>query len=154
MGSAMPPGLPSALIRPATIEDARGVGRLLETLGYPCDDTDAGKRIQALADDDNQRLLVADVHGGLFGLVAYDLMYYLPLGVLTCRITALAIAEAAQRQGLGRALLREAESRARGAGAARIELTTAKQRLQAHDFYRACGYEEISLRFMKRLGDA
>jgi ribosomal protein S18 acetylase RimI-like enzyme len=154
MASATPPGLPEPLIRPATIEDARDVGQLLVVLGYPCDDAEAGKRIQAVGDDDNQRLLVADVHGGLLGLVAYDLMYYLPLGVLTCRITALAISEAAQRRGLGRALLREAETRARAAGAARIELTTAKQRVQAHDFYRACGYEELSLRFMKRLGDA
>ena len=72
----------------------------------------------------------------------------------TRRITALSISDAAQRRGIGRALLRDAEVRARAAGAARIELTTARHRAEAHAFYRACGYEETSLRFMKRLGDA
>lgn len=154
MGSATAPGLLDPLIRPATAADALEISHLLGVLGYPCDEADAARRIKALADDDNQRLLVADVHGGLLGLVSYDLMYYLPLGVLTCRITALAISDAAQRRGIGRALLRDAEMRARTAGAARIELTTARHRAEAHAFYRACGYEETSLRFMKRLGDA
>lgn len=154
MASATAPGLLNPLIRPAIATDALEVAHLLGVLGYPCSDAEAVIRIQALSEDENQRLLVADVHGGLLGLVSYDLMYYLPLGVRTCRITALAIADTAQRRGLGRALLREAEARARSAGAARIELTTASHRREAHDFYRACGYAETSLRFMKRLGDA
>lgn len=154
MGSATAPGLLDPLIRPATAVDALEVAHLLGVLGYPCDESEAGTRIAALAEDENQQLLVADVHGGLLGLISYDLMYYLPLGVRTCRITALAISDAAQRRGLGRALLREVEARARSAGAARIELTTATHRRDAHDFYRSCGYAEASLRFMKRLGDA
>ena len=78
--------------------------------------------------------------------------YYLPLGGPTCRITALAVAPGQQRLGIGRKLLREAEQRARQAGAARIELTTGSQRAEAHAFYRACGYSESALRFLKPLG--
>lgn len=154
MVSTTPPGLLHALVRPATVDDALEVSHLLGVLGYPCDAAEAALRIAALNGDDNQALLVADVHGGLLGLVSYDLMFYLPLGVTTCRITALSISDAAQRRGLGRTLLREAECRARAAGAARIELTTASHRREAHEFYRACGYAETSLRFVKRLGDA
>jgi GNAT superfamily N-acetyltransferase len=64
------------------------------------------------------------------------------------------VSEDAQRQGVGRVLLREAEALARSSGAVRIELTSASHRHEAHDFYRACGYEEGALRFIRRLGDA
>lgn len=154
MGSANKPGQLNPLIRAVADDDALAVSQLLGVLGYPCDETEAATRLKALADDPDQRLLVADLHGGLLGLVCYDLMYYLPLGAITCRITALAIADTAQRRGIGRALLREAEARARVAGAARIELTTANHRNEAHEFYRACGCSESALRFVKRLGDA
>jgi GNAT superfamily N-acetyltransferase len=90
----------------------------------------------------------------LLGLLALDFMYYLPLGAVSCRVVALAVAPEAQRQGIGRWLLREAEFQARQAGAARVELTSAGHRHEAHAFYRQCGYEDTAVRFMKRLGDA
>lgn len=145
---------PHALLRRAGPDDATGVAALLEALGYPCSREDAARRIDALSADARQQLLVADWHGELLGLVAIDLLYYLPLGATTCRITALSVSPDARRQGMGRRLLREAETLAREAGAARIELTTARHREQAHAFYRACGYEEAALRFVKRLGAA
>lgn len=145
---------PTPVLRRAGPGDATGVAALLDALGYPCTREEAAVRLQCVADDPAQQLIVADWHGDLLGLLAIDLMYYLPLGALTCRITALSVSADARRQGLGRRLLREAEALAREAGAARIELTTASHRQQAHAFYRACGYEEASLRFVKRLGDA
>ena len=140
------------LIRPATAQDAAGVATLLGVLGYPCDRDEAASRLRAIADDDDQQILVADHHGCLLGQLALDLIYYLPLGGRTCRITALAVAEGQQRRGIGRLLLREAESRARQAGAARLELTTAVHRQDAHAFYRACGFADTALRFQKHLG--
>ena len=58
----------------------------------------------------------------------------------------------AQGRGLGRQLLREAERRARVGGAARLEITSGSQRSDAHAFYRACGYSDGTLRFVKHLG--
>ena len=58
----------------------------------------------------------------------------------------------AQGRGLGRALLREAEQRARVGGAARLEITSGSQRTEAHAFYRASGYSDGTLRFVKHLG--
>lgn len=154
MGRAAQPGLPSTLIRSATAEDAFGLSELLGILGYPCPPEEAGGRVLAVREDGNQTLLVADVAGGLLGLICCDLSYYLPLGARTCRITALAVTAGAQRRGIGRLLLREAETLARAAGAVRIELTAASQRQDAHAFYRACGYGDGALRFVKRLGGA
>ena len=141
-------------LRIAAIADADDVAQLLSELGYPCDIDEAAERIAAITDNDRQALVVARRGGAVCGLVALDFMYYLPLGTTTCRITALVVSPGAQGRGLGRQLLREAERRARAAGAARIELTSGSQRTEAHAFYRACGFGDGTLRFIKRLGDA
>ena len=150
--TAQPDPLP--LIRAATPEDGFGLSELLGLLGYPCPPEEASQRVLDLREDGNQTLLVADALGGLVGLVSCDISYYLPLGAPTCRITALAVSDRAQRRGIGRLLLREAESLARASGAVRIELTSAAHRHEAHEFYRACGYGDGALRFVKHLGDA
>ena len=147
-------GLPDADLRSASLIDADDVAALLSELGYPCDRIEAAQRIAAITENDRQALVVARVDGGVAGLIALDFMYYLPLGTTTCRITALVVSSTARGQGLGRQLLREAERRARNGGAARLELTSGSQRTDAHAFYRACGFGDGTLRFIKRLGDA
>ena len=134
--------------------DATGVAELIEALGYPCTPDEAIERLRAVAAEPDQTLLVADRDGDLCGLLGLDLMYYLPLGARTCRITALVVAVAHQGEGVGRDLLQAAETWARQAGAARIEVTSAAHREKAHAFYRACGYSDGAMRFVKRLGDA
>ncbi len=154
MGRAAEANAIAPIIRVATAEDGFGLSELLGILGYPCPAEEASQRVLDLRLDRNQTLLVADDRGSLLGLVCCDLSYYLPLGAPTCRITALAVDPKAQRRGIGRLLLRESEMLARAGGAVRIELTSASHRHEAHVFYRACGYSDGALRFMKRLGDA
>ena len=115
---------------------------------------DARERIRAITANDRQALVVARCDGVVCGLLALDFMYYLPLGTTTCRITALVVRNDAQGRGLGRRLLKEAERRARFGGAARLEITSGSQRSDAHAFYKACGYSDGTLRFIKHLGDA
>lgn len=146
--------LPEADLRSASAMDADDVAALLTELGYPCEREEALERIATILDNDRQVLVVARCGGVVRGLVALDFMYYLPLGTHTCRVTALVVAPEAQGRGLGRQLLREAERRARAGGAARIELSSGSQRTDAHAFYKACGYSDGTVRFIKRLGDA
>ncbi len=154
MASATRQTLTSPLIRPGRASDADGLSQLLAVLGYPCTPEEARERLLQVSHDPDQHLCVAEAQGELLGLLCYDLMYFLPLGAPTCRITALSVSEGARRRGIGRMLLREAEARAREAGAVRIELTSASHRSEAHAFYRACGYGDGALRFVKRLGGA
>src|SRR3546814_12108694 len=90
---------------------------------------EAAERIDAIAGNDRQALVVARCEGRVCGLVALDFMYYLPLGTTTCRITALVVTSPAQGRGLGRQLLRDAERRASAAGAARLELRSEERRV-------------------------
>ena len=139
-------------LRNASPADADDVAALLTDLGYPCERVDALDRIATIIDNDRQALVLARRNGAVCGLVALDFMYYLPLGTITCRVTALVVTPTAQGLGIGRQLLKEAERRARSGGAARIELTSGSQRTEAHAFYRACGYKDSSVRFVKQLG--
>ena len=141
-------------LRNASPADADDVAALLQTLGYPCDTDDAMERIALIVDNDRQALVLARHSGVVCGLVALDFMYYLPLGTTTCRITAMVVTPEAQGRGVGRQLLREAERRARTGGAARLEITSGSQRTDAHAFYKACGYGDGTVRFVKALLNA
>jgi GNAT superfamily N-acetyltransferase len=141
-------------LRNASPADADDVAALLHALGYPCDTDDAMERIAAIVDNDRQALVLARHAGAVCGLIALDFMYYLPLGTTTCRITAMVVTPEAQGRGVGRQLLREAERRARTGGAARLEITSGSQRTDAHAFYKACGYSDGTVRFVKALVNA
>lgn len=145
---------PLIFVRAARNGDARDIAALLTTLGYPCQADEALARLHAVAAEVDQTLLVAERGGAVCGLLALDAMYYLPLGARTCRITALVVAPAHQGEGIGHELLLAAEAWARQAGAIRIEVASAAHRERAHAFYRSCGYDDRSIRFVKHLGDA
>lgn len=145
---------PLIYIRSARQGDAGDIAALLGVLGYPCTVNEALARLRAIAAESDQSLLIAERAGQVCGLLALDAMYYLPLGARTCRITALVVAPAHQGEGIGHELLQAAEAWARQAGAIRIEVTSAAHRERAHAFYRACGYDDRSIRFVKHLGDA
>jgi GNAT superfamily N-acetyltransferase len=146
--------LESLDLRNASPADADDVAALLQALGYPCETDDAMERIASILDNDRQALVLARNAGAVCGLIALDFMYYLPLGTTTCRITAMVVTPEAQGRGVGRQLLREAERRARTGGAARLEITSGSQRSEAHAFYKACGYSDGTVRFVKALLNA
>lgn len=140
--------------RDAKLADAPAVAALIEALGYPCELGEAERRIRRVNASPRQALILAVLGDAVCGLISVDYMFYLPLGRDTCRITALVVDARFRNQGVGRALLRHAESLARRENVARIELTTAGHRHEAHAFYTQCGYERSSVRFVKPLGDA
>lgn len=146
--------LESLDLRNASPADADDVAALLQALGYPCETEDAMERIASILHNDRQALVLARNDGAVCGLIALDFMYYLPLGTTTCRITAMVVTPEAQGRGVGRQLLREAERRARTGGAARLEITSGSQRSEAHAFYKACGYSDGTVRFVKALLNA
>jgi len=142
------------VLREATVDDAAAVAVLLDALGYPCEAAEARVRLETVLKDRNQLVLVADRGGEALGLIAVDYLYYLPLGALTCRITAYAVREAWRGIGLGRRLLKEVEARARAKGCARLEVTAAESRTEAHRHYEKLGFRDGARRYLKTLYSA
>lgn len=140
-------------IRGARVGDAGDVAHLLGVLGYPCSASEAADRITTILSEARQHLLVAEREGEVCGLVSVYTLYSLAHGGDLARITSMVVAPEAQRGGIGRRLLREAEALARRTGVARIEVTSNLRRGEAHAFYRGCGYSDDSARFVKLLGD-
>ena len=140
-------------VRAVEAGDAGDLAGLLQALGYPCSQDEALERIAHCQEVPGLHLLLAELEGMACGLAALQLNYSLTRGADVARITALVVAPACQRQGIGRRLLREMESIARRGGAIRIEVTSNPRRLDAHAFYRDCGYPGGSLHFARLLGD-
>ncbi|MEO6472928.1 MAG: GNAT family N-acetyltransferase [Aeromicrobium sp.] len=73
-------------------------------------------------------------HLGWLRVLLYD-------GGLICQIESVRTSAAFRGQGIGRQLMKQIEAEAVRRGAARLQLTTNKQRLRAHEFYRRLGFE-------------
>lgn len=83
---------------------------------------------------------VAEIAGEVVGLACLRLLPCLCDPVPYAELTELVVAPAHQRQGIGRALVRQVEEEARLAGAAELVLITAWRNGRAHAFYHALGY--------------
>jgi len=141
----------SATVRPAVAADAAGIASLFAELGYALSPADVAGRMAGPAGSDRSAVLVADRDGSVVGLATLHMVPVLHEPGDWCRLTSLVVHPSARRGGVGRALVVEAESRARAAGCARIEVTSALHRCGAHDFYRSQGYGRVSEHFLKRL---
>lgn len=144
-------------IRRAEAADAAGVAALLEELGYPASEADARKRLERLADSEDDTVLVAE-DGEIVGLVSLHRVPRLAEGGSFCRITSFVVAEAQRGTGVGHRLMAAAEDVARGWGCDLLEVSSGRrpERESAHHFYRACGFEDTSgrsVRYWKRLDE-
>jgi GNAT superfamily N-acetyltransferase len=138
------------MIRDARPADAGSLCELLTQLGYPTSASEVASRLARV--QRRSRVAVAadaqDTPAGLIVLATIDaLEHELPL----CMVVALVVRDSDRRRGVGAELLAEAESWAAGQGCGRVVLGTAHHRTDAIRFYRAHGYQETGLRFVKRL---
>lgn len=144
-------------VRLAHTADAAAVTELLHHLGYPQDSTAAtATRIRAWADDPSSAAYVADVGGGVIGLIAVHVCPFFERTGSWSRIVTLVVSEQARGLGVGGQLVTAAESFAISHGCARVEVTSADHRQDAHEFYRHRGYLDQarrSSRFLRDLGD-
>ena len=130
-------------IRPMALGDASAVAGLCTQLGYPASPAEVARRLAQLAQDTDNGLFVAEVSGGrvagwvhVHGRHLLEVEPYAELG-------GLVVDEGHRGQGLGRALMAEAERWAaeRGYGWLRIRSNTA--RAGAYHFYRQLGYDLV-----------
>lgn len=143
---------PSTLrFRDSGAADAAALSVLLAQLGYPTSPPCVAERLANLAAGGLTRILVADAGAGAIGFLALTRMDILPYQEPLARITALCVEESSRGAGVGRALEERAAEVARGWGCGKIEVTSNRRRLRAHDFYQKHGYEETHRCFVKQL---
>jgi GNAT superfamily N-acetyltransferase len=97
-------------------------------------------------------VLVATIGGDAVAFAAYEITYPIHNEDPVAHLTAIAVAQSARRQGIGRRLLLAVESAARAAGCDHVVVTSAEQRSDAHAFYPSAGWQATGRRFGKNLG--
>lgn len=98
------------------------------------------------------QIIVGELDGRIVATCQLTLLHGLSRkGMTRALVEAVRTAPDLRSQGIGAALMAEAEARARKAGAGIIQLTTDKTRSRAHAFYDRLGYSASHLGYKKSL---
>jgi GNAT superfamily N-acetyltransferase len=143
-------------VRPVSAEDFRAVCGLLAELGRPTvsDATSDACRTSFaadLADDAADHLIAVDDHGAPVGFLSLHYRRRLNHATPEAWVPDLIVNERARGTGVGRALLAEAERRARERGCHRLALESGYSRQRAHGVYLAAGMTDGGKFFTKEL---
>lgn len=131
----------SMLIRPMALADADDVAALCGQLGYPSSSAQVARRLDLLAGDPEHTLFVAATpEGRVVGWVHVHSVRLMEADP-RAEIWGLVVDAGHQRQGIGRALMRQAERWAAERGYREVRLRSNVVRAEAHRFYQGLGYQ-------------
>ena len=138
-------------IRKANIQDIPRILQLYEELTEKKQDLSPARakrifdQINALSDG---KLLVAEKDGLVLGTLYIQVIPNLSHnGTPYAIIENVVVNKRFHKQGIGRLLIENALTFAREAGCYKVQLLSMKKRLEAHQFYRALGFEDSALGF-------
>ena len=125
-------------IREAKLTDSGDIARLTIELGYACDSDAIRARLEQLASQREQVVFVAVFKDRIVGrLQAYASMA-LESGYRV-EIVGLIVETVARRQGVGRALVQQAERWALEIGSDVVVVRSNLKRVESHGFYQSLG---------------
>ena len=139
----------ATVIRPARIDDLPAILDMLSRDSLRERSEDPGPPIPKayldafaeLTRDPNNQLLVAELAGRVVGTFQLTFIRHLMYrGALMAQIEAVRVDTALRSRGIGARMMTWAIDEARRRGAARIQLTTNKERKAAHRFYARLGF--------------
>jgi GNAT superfamily N-acetyltransferase len=145
-------------VRAARRDDFEAVTRLLELLGRPivgpAEEADCRAVYETQITDPAIHHIVAEDASGIVAFASLHFRTRLNHPTEDAWIPDLIVAEEARRRGVGRALLEEAERRARERGCHWMTLESGYRRAEAHHMYRQFGMRDDGKYFVKLLRDA
>ena len=142
-------------IRAARRDDFEAVARLLAELGRPqvggADEADCRAVFDEQVVHPDAHHLVAETAEGVVGFCALHFRTRLNWATPEAWIPDLIVTERARRDGVGRALLEEAQRRARERGCHALALESGYRRAEAHHLYRSMRMRDEGKYFRKDL---
>lgn len=150
-------GIEALIFRDARREDLPALVALLadDPLGQGREGADLAPYLaafEAIAAQSIHQIIVGDLNGRIVATCQLTLLHGLSRqGMTRALVEAVRTVPDLRGLGIGAALMAEAETRARKAGARLIQLTTDKTRLRAHAFYDRLGYVASHLGYKKPL---
>ena len=142
-----PPQIP---VRPMRVEDIAAVARLATQLGYPSTADQIERRFRALGESPEASALIAEgPDGAVLGWIHVFATRQLESDP-GAEIGGLVVDESARGRGVGSALVTSAETWARGRGFEVVSVRSNVIRLEAHEFYKARGYEILKSQYKLR----
>jgi GNAT superfamily N-acetyltransferase len=143
-------------LRAARREDFEEVTRLLEVLGRPqvmaAAEADCRAVYEEQIVDPDTHHIVAEGQAALVGFASLHFRPRLNHATPEAWIPDLIVDPGARRQGIGRALLEEAERRARERGCHLLQLESGYKRAEAHHMYRQFRMTDHGKYFVKPIG--
>ena len=94
---------------------------------------------------------MAEVDGGVAGLIATHVVPRIEDDAPSCRVIGIVVAPRHRRAGVASALMAAAEAEALAHGSRRLDLSSGDWRADAHAFYERSGFERRAQAFIKRL---
>ena len=137
-------------IRPATVDDAGAIARLLDQLGYPAESDAIPARLGRLTNE-RAAVFVALRNGTIVGLATVHILTLVNHVRDVAWLTALVVDESARGIGVGRRLVERVETFAREHDCEQLSVTTHERRPGAHAFYARTGFDHTGRRFGKVL---
>lgn len=132
--------------RAAREDDATAIAALVTQLGYEASPRDVANRLSRLLTRAGQRFIVAEADGRVLGWVHVEAAESVDTGVFA-HVAGLVVDRACRRQGIGAALMAEAEAWARQQGCPVIRLRSSRTRTPAHRFYEGLGYVNVKTQY-------
>ena len=133
-------------------EDILGVCCLINSeLGYDVSCEDLKARILQMQKDKNYVILTAAHEEKVVGFIGLQICLAFEIEGKAMRIIALAVARHSQGQGIGSALIQEAEKYANENNISSISVNSGLKRTEAHRFYEKQSFYKKGYSFCKRI---
>ena len=145
----------SSIIREARESDLPMIEKLMaELVDSVADDEgfDMGivsGNFRTLLNDDNSYILVAEADDSVIGVITLAIRRTLLHSGTSGLIEELVVSERHRGKGVGRQLIGAAIEKCEKMGCCKIEVSTETTNVDAREFYKSCGFEEIGILFEK-----
>jgi len=143
------------LIRSARLDDSPALAALSEQLGYATSAANVASRLPRYIDASERRVIVAELDGQVIGWTSIEIVDHFYIEIFA-EISGFVVDSAHRGQGVGHALMAEAELWTSEMGLAGLRLKTNVVRIEAHRFYEGLGFERTKTQYtyVKKLAPA